>query len=373
VYTGFCYISLMETEVYVRHTADCPHRDNPHTKKCRCRKWIYFPITRKRVSAATRSWEEAVRKARELENDALTPGSRRISEAAKQFLEDKEQQNISRNWLYKHRRELKQLTEFFAYQAARRLSEVTLEDLENFRKTWTGSSTTRSKRQERLRQFFSYGMKHGWCIRNVAADLSKIKVDEKPTLPLTRKQFDAALTAAAEYNPKAPDCEWRRQRATAMLLLCRHSGLRISDAARLERSKLQPNNALFLRTTKTGQSVYVPLPAKTAGLLRQLPNDNPQYFFWSGRTALESPGKRWWSTIKKIFHTAGVPESHPHCLRDTFAVESLEGGVDIKDVSVMLGHASIAITEKHYLPWVRSRQTHLEDSMRKMWERTGIA
>jgi len=36
-----------------------------------------------------------------------------------------------------------------------------------------------------------------------------------------------------------------------MLLLCWHSGLRISDAVCLERSKLLPNDALFLRTTKT--------------------------------------------------------------------------------------------------------------------------
>ncbi len=63
----------------------------------------------------------------------------------RQFVEDKEQQNISKNWLYKHRRELKKLTEFFAYQDARRLSEVTLEDLENFRKTWTGSSTAQKQ------------------------------------------------------------------------------------------------------------------------------------------------------------------------------------------------------------------------------------
>ncbi len=155
-----------------------------------------------------------------------------------------------------------------------------------------------------------------------------------------------------------------------MLMLCRHSGLRISDAARLERSKLLANDALLLRTTKTGQHVYVPLPVNVAKRLRELENDNPQYFFWNGTSARETPGRRWWSTIKTIFRAAGIPDSHPHCLRDTFAVECLVGGIDIKKVSVMLGHSSVAITERHYLPWVQARQTDLEESMRHMWART---
>jgi len=156
-----------------------------------------------------------------------------------------------------------------------------------------------------------------------------------------------------------------------MLLLCRHSGLRISDAARLERSKLLGNDALFLRTTKTGHHVYVPLPPAVAKRLRELKNDNAKYFFWNGTSARETPGIRWWNTIKTIFKAAGIPDSHPHCLRDTFAVECLIGGIDIKKVSVMLGHSSVAITERHYLPWVLARQTDLEESMRRMWKVSG--
>jgi hypothetical protein len=41
-----------------------------------------------------------------------------------------------------------------------------------------------------------------------------------------------------------------------MLLLLRWSGLRISDAAKLERSKLTDDGKLFLYTQKTGQPVY---------------------------------------------------------------------------------------------------------------------
>jgi len=41
--------------------------------------------------------------------------------------------------------------------------------------------------------------------------------------------------------------------------------------------------------------------------------------------------------------------------RDTFAVELLLAGVTIDQVSVLLGHRSIKMTEKQNLPWVRAR------------------
>ena len=102
------------------------------------------------------------------------------------------------------------------------------------------------------------------------------------------------MEAVENYNPKAPDCLWRR-RPAAMLLLLRWSGLGISDAAKLERSKLTESGKLFLYTQKTGSPVYVSLPPNVVTLLRELPNpENSRYFFWNGTSDSASPGKGWW-------------------------------------------------------------------------------
>jgi integrase len=53
--------------------------------------------------------------------------------------------------------------------------------------------------------------------------------------------------------------------------------------------------------------------------------------------------------------------------RDTFAVELLLSGVPIDQVSILLGHSSVKITEKHYSPWVKARQEQLEASVRQSW------
>jgi integrase len=54
---------------------------------------------------------------------------------------------------------------------------------------------------------------------------------------------------------------------------------------------------------------------------------------------------------------------HSHQLRDTFAVEHLLAGTSMEDLSKMLSHKSVRITEKYYAPWVPARQTQLEEKM----------
>jgi integrase len=45
----------------------------------------------------------------------------------------------------------------------------------------------------------------------------------------------------------------------------------------------------------------------------------------------------------------------------------LLAGVPIDQVSILLGHASVRVTEKHYSPWVRARQDQLEKSVQSAW------
>ncbi len=54
--------------------------------------------------------------------------------------------------------------------------------------------------------------------------------------------------------------------------------------------------------------------------------------------------------------------------RDTFAVELLLSGVPIDQVSLLLGHSSVKVTEKHYSPFVKARQEQLENSVMLSWQ-----
>ena len=72
--------------------------------------------------------------------------------------------------------------------------------------------------------------------------------------------------------------------------------------------------------------------------------------------------------FKKLYKIAEVENGHAHRWRDTFAVELLLAGVPLEQVSILLGHASIKVTEKHYSPWVKARQEQLEAAVRSTFD-----
>jgi integrase len=67
-----------------------------------------------------------------------------------------------------------------------------------------------------------------------------------------------------------------------------------------------------------------------------------------------------------LFKIAGIP-GNPHMFRHTFSVSLLEKGVPIEDVSILLGHSSLRITEKYYAHFSKARQVRLSELVRKIW------
>jgi len=155
------------------------------------------------------------------------------------------------------------------------------------------------------------------------------------------------------------------------VLLLRYSGLRIGDALSLSRDRFA-GGKLFLYTAKTGTVVWCPLPDAVIHALEAVRGTNAKYFFWTGQGKLKSAIGDWQRSLSKLFALANVPCGHAHRFRHTFAVEPLLAGVRIERVSVLLGHSSTRITEKHYSAWVRARQEQLEADVRRSWELESI-
>jgi hypothetical protein len=128
-------------------------------------------------------------------------------------------------------------------------------------------------------------------------------------------------------------------------------------------------NRVFLYTQKTGVAVKTVLPKFVVSALAATPKVTDKLFFWSGVGKLESIVRSWQTRLRRLFKLANISDGHAHRFRDTFAVELLLAGVPIERVSVLLGHQSVRITEKHYAPWVRSRQEQLEADLERAWGR----
>jgi integrase/recombinase XerD len=190
------------------------------------------------------------------------------------------------------------------------------------------------------------------------------KVEQNPTLPFSDDEVERVLIAAraltgfGRYGPKIEP----------MVLLLRYSGLRMQDAACLERARLV-DDKLFLYQQKTGMPVYCPLPPSVVERLKAVQNDNDRFFFYDGTSQPQSMVKSWDRVFQKVFTAAkpAIKGGHLHRFRDTFAVSLLLKGVSIEIVSKLLGHSSIKVTERHYSPWVKARQDQLETEVRRIW------
>ena len=151
----------------------------------------------------------------------------------------------------------------------------------------------------------------------------------------------------------------------AFVLTMRHSGLRIGDTIALKRDRVK-GNKLFLYTQKTGTPVYVPLPPAAVAALDKL-NGGQRAVLHQREGEAQTARANWSRYLDTVFELAKVKDAHSHRFRDTFAVSLLENGVSIENVSVLLGHSSVRITEGHYKPWVKTLQKKLEDEVRKAW------
>jgi integrase/recombinase XerD len=393
--------------VYTRHAADCKKHGSTkaeraaakHEKRCNCPKWIYLFHDGKnyRFTAATRSWEKAEQKKQELERqlDPEKAELRRLKEdkeakrmpisaAIDVFLSDAKKRNLAPETHAKLRTIFeKQFLPWTQQNSLGCIDDLTTAQLTKWRSTWSHAPSTSRNRQEILRGFCRFCIEQGWLTKNPAAGLSRIKVRLRPTDYFPPEEFDALVRASYSYgkgsrNPNAENCAIRIR---TLLLLMRCSGLRIGDAVSLERSRLVGDNILLYQA-KTGEPVFVPLPPQFATELRQIPpgvKPSPTYFFWGGNCTLKSAVKIWEQAFRRLFKIADIrkPDGtskrcQPRMLRDTFAVEMLLAGVALEKVSVLLGHASVKTTEKHYAPWVRARQQDLEATVSKAWLRQRI-
>jgi integrase len=228
------------------------------------------------------------------------------------------------------------------------------------------------------------------CERSLTPFSGQLAKNQDETLPFTRGQYDALIEATYFYdgrdNTNAGDTINSR-RARAYLKLLRWSGLRAGDAACLSSDKLRDDDSLFLYQKKVkgkaSSPVYCLLPPDVAEEVRNVPASpytHPDYFFWSGRSKRKSEVSNWIKIFGKILAKAtekhpklfkesdGQPKpAHFHMLRDTFAVEYLLAGMPLEEVSRLLGHSSVLITQKHYAPWVLERQQRLATSVRTAW------
>jgi integrase/recombinase XerD len=384
--------------LYRRHVKGCRFwtgkstNGNRRDHNCRCPVWVDGYLAGKRVNKSLdiRDWTRGQEIIRDWEiAGTVRPQERAgmpVSDACEAFLADVEAQCLSERSLKKYKvllvnqhspedrkRFSPSLKAFCAENSIQFTSQLLLPELTRFRGEWKDKAVSGGKKLERLWAFGRFLVERGWWTENWAHKLKRPKVKDTPTMPYNRDEVSALLAACDQFT------DWHghagqenAQRLRAFVLFARYSGLRIGDAASCDVNRLA-GSRLFLRTAKTGVPVYIPLPPFVVEALAACPRKSERYWFWTGVGSIETLAGNWRRTFRALSKLAGVPKGHPHRFRDTLAVELLLEGVLIERVSVLLGHSSVKITERHYAPWVRARQEQMEADLVRAWRNDPIA
>jgi len=371
--------------VYPRHSKKCPKSKEKNAgqyKRCNCPKWLRWGKNGKK-SAKTRTWEVANKAARKLEEELdleamgieppKKPDHLTIESAADLYLNDMVQRGIKD--LSKARRMLARLRDYANARQVILLKDVSARLLTEWRGTWTfkRKSGSPAVHWSVVKTFFRWAFATDLIPADPSAKLKSLPSERNQVQPLTRDEMGrlVAATAECEFDPEVA------YKVRTFILLQRWSGLACMDAATLRRDGLKENNNLTRGRNKTGTEVFVPLPPAVAEMLRALPNDNPDYFFWNPdrmkKTSIVCMFGDW---LRTVFDKAGVPHGHQemlsHRFRHTFAVENLLAGMPIERVSILLGHKTVRTTEKYYSAWVQERQTRLEAEVKDAWKKMAL-
>jgi site-specific recombinase XerD len=296
-----------------------------------------------------------------------------IKQAWEKYLADASARKLTEASIYKYELLSRQMEEFAERAGYRFLFELTVDVLSSFRVTWKDGALSSAKKLERMRTFFNFVLRRKWIADNPALELKAPKVQLRPTLPFIHKEMVSILTAIEAYAAKtAHNGRINARRMRSLVLLLRYSGMRIGDAVSLTSDRIN-GNRLFLYTAKTGTPVYTVLPDFVVRALEATPRMTEQHYFWTGVGRLSTAVRMWDMRLKRIFDGANIAKGHAHRFRDTFAVALLLEGVPMERVSILLGHTSIRVTEKHYAPWVRARQEQLEADVSRVWSTDPLA
>lgn len=354
-----------------RHLPDCPHLSKGwNYTLCDCPVWCDGRIgagPRLRKSLNTTDWARALRRMAAWERGEDAPESSRgsgrtIAQAAAAFLESRRQQNLKASSIASYARTFRHVEAMIGKEPVADVQVATIEAYLDSRQI---APRTRRKELEYLRAFFAWCLDRGWIAGNPARRIRPPRIDDIATLPFTPEEIIQMLEAAERMvGMWTEDTPLVRRRARALVLTLLYSGLRVGDVAQLRRAALERSGHLVLRIMKTGVPLKVLLHPDAVAALEALPapGGNPTYFFWSGNGDIDDCSKSLWRTVARIGKLAGV-HAHPHRFRDTFAVELLTRGVDIRTVQQLLGHESIKTTEKHYAHFVAAHQLILDSAV----------
>ncbi|MCA9509032.1 MAG: site-specific tyrosine recombinase XerD [Myxococcales bacterium] len=268
-----------------------------------------------------------------------------------QFLSySKVERALSYNTIISYSRDLRFFFNFLNQQGVHTVQEVMRDHITQFcaeRTKLDISAKSLHRALCALRRFFLFLRKEGKIVDNPAQDIYLPKVESTLPHTVSVKNIDSILAQPNNFSS-------RGQRDAAIIGVLYATGLRVSELISLKLSDIDVDLG-FLRIIGKGQKErLVPLNEKALSLLEaylgdarvRLLGQRQSELLFIRKHGLGLSRQSVWKIIKKYAQLAGLGNDlSPHQLRHSFATHLLEGGINLRALQLLLGHADLATTE----------------------------
>jgi integrase/recombinase XerD len=292
------------------------------------------------------------------------------------------------------RKELNDFLNFLAVEKGSSANTVAayrndLQQLADFIGTMPGSDGWNSVNRAAIQDFILDLKQRGYTETSVARKVAAVRsfyaflsaegmVADNPTEGLTSPRVGKTLPKAISPNEVDELLEQPARRATpeakrdrAMLELLYATGMRVTELVSLDVSNVNADEGPFVRCLGKGaKERTIPIHDQAFEALRDyLDEGRPVLARHKEETALflNRRGERltrqgFWLILKGYARAANLSsEITPHTLRHSFATHMLRGGMPLRNVQEMLGHANISTTQVY---------THLtSEHVREVYEK----
>ncbi len=214
-----------------------------------------------------------------------------------------------------------------------------------------------ARRVGAIRTFYRWAVLSGRVPTDPSILLGRPKVVNRlPTVLRPKEAADLAEAPPVREGQDWDALEWAiALRDRAALELMYGSGLRVGEVASLTLERVDVPRARVLVLGKGSKERQVPISEYAADALaaylrdgrpRMAAEDSRHLFFNRRRKPFSERDIR--SMVQRYGATL-LPGKRvtPHTLRHSFATHLLEGGADIRAVQELLGHASVATTQRY--------------------------
>ena len=251
-------------------------------------------------------------------------------------------ENVLEEWLEYNRRFTidtqkhyrSEITRFFQYAGIENVNQLSCKLIEQFISKMIGegmASSTVNKILAVVKSFCKW-LKRNYNTPNYARDIKELKQDPPEARFLSWEEYEKVLSVA------------EGQKADVIKFLA-NTGVRCSELCGLKWGNVSKDYKMLMVIGKGRKKRYVPLNCVCKEVLQKYERgQDDEYLNFTRRNR-----KSIYSICVNLAKQAGIPRAGVHSYRHLFATELLRRGIPISHVSKLLGHSSIAITERTYI------------------------